>query len=527
MAEKKVSGKTKKPNIKRDSSYDDFLAQHGAELRKRSTRTVAEPVKKQEATPPTESRCGEIDPHTTVNPATDHQIFTKRSGRILSDDSGFKAKSYNQRFELTPEMPELRDTAEHEDLITSSIQGQQTMADLIADNTEDSVSVPVESQIISDEQDPFAAAYQAFRNSAPPTFGKSEKLRAIARTAAEDAGMEPESQITFPAFDPLFKMPEEKKDKKKFRIKKKDKKEKQAFDIDEKDIVTKSIQEEAEAEAAENESEEKAVTEEKNSRFFDFLADEQGAQETDAPFEINNKNEVRSVLKTLTEHSRTALIKSGILSALGIILAIILFALDNSKAAAHSLLSFIFLIAGSAVCLKDIAEGIKDIAKKKISLNSGVMLICFASLLQTLLSFAFPSSVADGINILAPAALFSMTAVTLPKFLLSNNSKLTAGMFASGSVSVFRTASDGGIDGVISEKITGGKGQLRYSANTQFATGLMRRLTNAVPKPFGMNAAYIMLTAFSIIAGLASGFISRRKSDIFSPRSFISISSAG
>ena len=136
------------------------------------------------------------------------------------------------------------------------------------------------------------------------------------------------------------------------------------------------------------------------------------------------------------------------------------------------------------------------------------MIIWFAALLQTLLSFVFPSSVADGINILAPAALFSMTAVTIPRFLLSNNSKLTAGMFASGSVSVFRTASDGGIDGVISEKITGGKGQLRYSSNTQFATGLMRKLTNAVPKPFGMNAAYIMLTAFSVIAGLASGLIS-------------------
>lgn len=508
MAEKKVSGKAKKPNIKKDSSYDDFLAQHGAELRKRTTRSVAEPVRKQDNTPPTESRCGEIDPHTTVNPATDHQIFKKRSGRILSDDSGFKAKSYNQRFELTPEMPELRDTTEQEDVITSSIQGQQTMADMMSDNTEEDISVPIEGQIINDEQDPFTAAYQAFRNSAPPTFGKSEKLRAIARTAAEDAGMEPESQITFPAFDPLFRIPEEKKDKKKFRIKKKDKNEKQSFDIDEKDIVTKAIQEETEPETPGNEPAETAIKEEKRNRFFDFLADEQGAQETDAPFEIDSKNDVRSVLKTLTEHSRTALIKSGILAILGIILAIILFALDNSNAAAHSLLSLIFLLAGSAVCIKDIAEGIKDIAKKKITLNSGVMLICFSALLQTLLSFLFPSSIADGINILAPAALFSMTAVTIPKFLLSNNSKLTAGMFASGSVSVFRTASDGGIDGVISEKITGGKGQLRYSANAQFATGLMRKLTNAVPKPFGLNAAYIMLTAFSLIAGLASGFIS-------------------
>lgn len=511
MAEKKVSGKTKNSNTTKDSSYDDFLARYGAELRKRSTRTVAEPVKKQENTEPEESRCGEIDPHTTVNPATDHQIFTKRTGRILSDDSGFKAKSYNQRFELTPEMPELRDDAKEEELTESAIQGQQTMADMISVSSEEDVAVPIEAQIINDEQDPFTAAYQAFRNGASPSFGKSEKLRAIARTAAEDAGMEPESQITFPAFDPLFRMPEEKKDKKKFHFKKKEKKEakeKQIFDIDEKDIVTKSSQEEPEQDEHETHTEEKTATEEKRNKFFDFLADEQGAQESDAPFEIGSKNEIRSVLKTITSQSRTALIKSGILFILGIILAIILFAIDNSNPLLHSVLSLVFLIAGGAVCIKDLTEGVKDTAKKKITLNLGVMLIYISALLQTLISFAAASSVAEGINILAPAALLSMTAVTIPKFLLSNNSKLTAGMFTAGSVSVFRTASDGGIDGVISEKITGGKGHLRYSTDTLFATGLMKKLTNAVPKPFGANAAYIMLIAFSLIAGLASGFIS-------------------
>lgn len=510
MAEKKVSGKTKNKDNKpsRDSSYDDFLAQYGSELRKRSTRTVAEPVKKKENSLAEESRCGEIDPHTTVNPATDHQIFTKRTDRILSDDTGFKAKSYTQRFELTPEMPELRDDTTQEELTVSAISGQQTMADMMSGNEEDDISVPIEGQITNDDQDPFTAAYLAFRNDSAPVFGKSEKLRAIARTAAEDAGMEPESQLSFPAFDPLFKIPERKTDKKKFHIRKKEKKEKQIFDIDEKDIVTKSVQEENEQDGPESAAEETTIAEDKRNKFFDFLADSQVSQEADAPFEIGSKNEIRSVLNTLTSQSRTALIKSGVLFVLGIILMIILFALDNGKSALHSALSLIFLLMGGAVCVKDLTEGIKDTAKKKITLNSGVMLIYISALLQTLISFASASSVADGINILAPAALISMTAVTIPKFLLSNNSKLTAGMFTSGSVSVFRTASDGGIDGVISEKITGGKGQLRYSTDTLFATGLMKKLTNAVPKPFGSNAAYVMIFAFALIAGIASGFIS-------------------
>lgn len=510
MAEKKVSGKTKNNTPERDRTYDDFLAQYGSELRKRSTRTINEPVRKKENTETKESRCGEIDPHTTINPATEHQIFTKRSGRILSDDTGFKAKSYNQRFELTPEMPEIRDESAQEELTQDTIIGQQTMADMVSENVQENISVPIEGQISNDEQDTFAAAYKSFRNDTPLSFGKSEKLRAIARTAADDAGMEPESQLSFPAFDPLFKFPEEKTENKKSRKKKKIKperikpEEKQIFDIDEKEIVTKSPQEEQDEKNSSPSPEETAEIHDRKSKFFEFLTDSGASQEIEAPFEIGNKNEIRNILNILTKQSRIALIKSCGLFVLGIILMILLLVIDETKNTLHSVLSFIFLILSGIVCIKELTDGIKDTGKKKITLSSCILLIFASALLQTVISFF---SVTDGV-ILAPSAIIVMAAVTMPKFFLSNNSKLTSGMFLSDSVSIFRTASEGGIDGVISEKFTNGKGHLRYSSGAMFATGLIKKLTNAIPRPFGVNAAIIMVIIFAFIAGLASGFIS-------------------
>lgn len=510
MAEKKVSGKIKNKNSypERDSSYDDFLAQYGQQLRRRSTQTVAEPVKKRTADSK-ESRCEAIDPHTTVNPAVEHQILTKRTGRILSDDTGFKAKSYHQRFELTPEMPELREEPVQEELTQIAFPGQQTMADMISENENENAAFPVDSLISESEEDPFTLAYKAFRNDSPLEFGKSEKLRAIARTAADDAGMEPESQLSFPAFDPLFRFPEEKASKRKIKIKKSDKKhkeandEKQIFDIDEKDIVTgRSI-----TENSENEQNEEAVTNKKtdrNHKFFDFLADSGASQEIEAPFEISSKNDIKTVLDSVATQSRIALIKSAALLILGIVSAVILFVLDSAQNVAYCILGTVFLLLGGIICIKDFADGIRDITKKKISVATGALLIYISALLQALTSFF-----ASGENrILAPAILITLSAVTLPRFLLSNNSRLTVGLMASGNISIFRNASDSGIDGAVKAKFAGENNILRYSSQAAFATGLMKKLTNAVPKPFGLNAAYIIILFISLVAGIASAIIS-------------------
>lgn len=541
MAEKKVSSKNKsvfpkeEKRIKahNDAIYDDFVAKFGPELRKRTTRTVAEPQKKniaERTEAPDNSRCGEIDPHMTVNPAATHQIITKRTGRILSDDTGFKAESYNDRFELTAEMPEMRaeDNVTESELAQSGIPGQQTMADLFtAEETEGSVCVPVEAQISADDADPFASAYEQLRNEGM-NIGKSEKLRAIARTAADDAGMEPESQIAFPAFDPLFKFPEQSEKKikeKKIKHKEKHRKEKpvsekkpEVFDIEEQAIVTnRETENNEEEQKKESTAPAKKALIERREQFFEFLKDSGNTGETEPPFEINSKSDIKETNKKLAAIGRTALIKSGILAALGIIVFIISAVFDGNEDGTlrtvpvlFSGINLIFTILAGCVCIKELLEGIKDISKKKITLNTGAVIILFASLFQNISALFTTGSFPGNIHLISAAAIFSLISVVLPKFFLTNNSRLAIGMLSGqNTVSVFKKAAESGIDGSLKEKYSAKNSDVRYCEKTDFATGLMAKLTNAVPRPFASNASYVFILAFAIVVSIASGIIGK------------------
>ncbi len=508
MAEKKVSTRNKKNNITpRDSSYEDFIAQYASQLRRRTTKVVPEPIKRKDSDNPEMSRCGEIDPHMTVNPSADHQISTKRSGRMFSDDSGFRAESYNKRFELTAELPEAVKTDETAEIPENAIPGQQTMADLIEEEGLSDIAVPVEGQIDEADEDPFSAAYKYFRSQSPIGFGKSEKLRAIARTAADDAGMEPESQLSFPAFDPLFRFPDEadgeKKKQKKLSKKAKKKaeskqEEAQPFDIEEKDIVTGHIQEEA------PEPEKKDEKSDKQNKFVDFLTDKEFQQEIEPPVEINSKTEIHKVLKTLTARSRTALIKTAGLFVLGLILFIILAVSGKENTVFNAVTSLVFLVIACVLCIKELSDGIKDILKRRLTLGTVSVLFVVPALIQIITALITKST---AVQLLTPSVIISMTAITAPALLLTNNAKLTAGMFASGDVSLLRKASDGGIDGVVKDKFAGSDAELRYPSRTSFATGLMKKLTNAVPRPAYANAVYFVIFVLALIAGIASAFL--------------------
>lgn len=548
MAEKKVSSRNKNSispeqkqlRAEKDAVYNDFVAKFGPELRKRTTRTVAQPPKKTVLEKPEtaeNARCGEINPHMTVNPAATHQIITKRTGRILADDTGFKAESYNDRFELTAEMPEIReeDNVTESELEQNGIPGQQTMADLFsADSDSENISVPVESQIIQESDNPFASAYEQLKKEGAP-IGKSEKLRAIARTATDDAGMEPESQIAFPAFDPLFKFPEEgEKNQKEKKIKHKDKpkkekvkkekvkKEKQpkpqeAFDIEEKEIVTsrEAVVEEEKKEEKDTAAQAKKALAERKEKFFEFLKDSGNTGETEAPFEMGSKNDIRDTNTKLALISKTALIKSAILLVLSFILFIISAVFDRNEDGAlravpilYSGISLLFTFAAGGICIKEIIEGFKDIAKKKITLNTGGIIIIFASLLQNICAIFASGSFPGNVRLVSAAAIFSLIPVVLPKFFLSNNSRLTVGMFSGqNTVSVFKKAAESGIDGSLREKYSQDNRDIRYGERTDFATGLMTKLTNAVPKPFATNASYVFILAFALVVSIASGII--------------------
>lgn len=527
MAEKKVSTKNRtrislsgKERAEKDAVYNDFVDKYGQELRKRTTRVVNEPAKKMHRNEEeiVSSRCEEIDPHTTVNPAVQHQIITKRTGRILADDTGFKAHSYNDRFELTPEMPELNseDTETLIETTQAEIPGQQTMADLFSG---ESVSVPVEAQISEEIQDPFTSAYEQLKADGAD-FGKSEKLRAIARTAADDASMEPESQIAFPAFDPLFRFPEKDEKKKEKKIKHKDKKVKvkeEKFDIDESNIVTHETEQPETDKKVQTSETLKKLSAERRQKFFDFLNDNGNTGETEPLFEISGKNEIRETNKKLASAARTALIKSGLLLLSGIILFIISAVFDAKEDSTlravpilYSAASFIFLLFAGVVCLKEILEGFKDFSKKKLTINTGAIFILFSALIQNISAFIFNASFPGNVHILTPAAIISLTAVMLPKFFLSNNSRLAVGMFSGAdNLSVLKKARESGIDGTLISKYGNEKAVVRYQQKTDFVTGLMGKLTNAIPKPFASNASYVFISAFAVIVAVASGIIGK------------------
>lgn len=532
MAEKKVSSKNKN-NLNKsenrknrahntDSAYDDFLVRYGQDLRKRSTRTVPEPKKETDKIRGASSvGCGEIDPHLSVNPAAEHHILTKRSGRILADDTGFKAQDYYSRFELKPEMPEIRaeDSIPAENGFEETIiPGQQTMADMVAENGDSQeISVPVESKIASEEEDPFSNAYKALRNDTP-FFGKSEKLRAIARTASDDVGMEPESQLSFPAFDPLFRFDEADKKKKSASKKKKEKRAdrtppQKEFDIDEDSIVT------SRATPKEATLEEEAETPDipvnhKGRRFFEVI-DNGEFQEEEPAFEINSKQDIRATSSYLKKIGRIALIKTCVLFLSGIVTGIISVVFSNSvkngtyNTAAFTISNIIFLLLAGIFCIKELAEGAKDILKRKFTLNSGCLLIFVTSLTQSI-AVPFSSAFPLDIRILVPAAILSMASMTIPRLLLTNNSRLAVSIIgSSNSVSLFRTLSESGIEGAVSNKYINDDGtSARCNTSVQLPAGIMKKLTNAIPRQFGSDISYIISLIFSFTVGVACGFIS-------------------
>ncbi|MBQ8210789.1 MAG: hypothetical protein IJZ35_09420 [Clostridia bacterium] len=524
MAEKKVGGKPKKNTTEYSSAnlsssrhlqaeYDAFLAKYGHELRIRSTKTVPEPKKSRtEAKDANTARCGEIDPHTTVNPASEHQIFTKRTGRILSDDTGFKAMSYNDRFALKPEMPEM-DSAEtvavHSGFDDASVPGQQTMADLVAESGgNEEISVPVEAKINNDENT-FALAYKAIKSAEGITFGKSEKLRAIARTAADDVGMQPDSQLTFPAFSPLFRFPEEEQSRKK-HIKKKNKKTKKeeqqqsAFDIEESQIVTVHSEDTAETKDSAEVTADSLDKKHKAKRIFEAV-NNAGLNETEPAFEMSSKADIRPTLQKLRKNQLIELVKTALLILMCLVLGIIAAVASKEDSTVNfPVVSVVFLILAGVVCIKEFADGIKDILKLKLSYSFGGVLIFVFSLLQAVIASFSASDIP--VHVLAPSAILMLSVITLPKMLLSDNAQTAVSIFAEGKgVSLFKPLSESGIEGAVQTQYSQDGKPVRYSVKTEFATGLMKKLTNAIPKPFAGNIMFVFALVFALIVGIASG----------------------
>ncbi len=557
MAEKKVSSK-RTSNIRhknslssvlQDSEYEDFLAKHAPDLRKRATRTVAEPKKKdirQELSKDENKvRCGEMNPHTTTNPALQRQIMTKRTGRIISDDTGFKSMPYNNRFELQPEMSdELVGNDDDEDGSTNdhNFPGQQTMADIVAMSGNDNISVPVEPAI---DDNPFTGAYNSLKESGEMAFGKSEKLKAIARTAADDAGMEPNSQLSFPAFDPLFKFTDnqyaesadssertKKRNKTKNSEHKKSSKEKEQkksrekdiadektiFDIEEDEILTVVDKTENTTDKEKNanttETEQPSNNDNKD-KIFKLLEESEKDTDREPPFEIEGKSDIKPGCEKIIQARKTNLIKCACILLLGIVLSIISAVYNSTETgslhssyAVYPTICFFFTLAASIISIKELFEGIQDIRHLKCTSNFGCVIILLSSFIQTTMTFFSGSNAEGTFHILAPVAIFSILWTIVPKIMAADNALNTIKIMAENSpVTVFKPLYDGGIEGSVKEQFASDNTDVRYLQKTSFMSGLIKELTMPVPKTFGMGTAFAMVMFFSIIVAVATGII--------------------
>lgn len=536
MAEKKVGGKGKRSEKKSavfskskdkktdnniQNEYEEFWDKYGAQLRSRSTeRTQKEqrPERKQ-SDGTASSRSGEINPYTTVNPVAEHQISKKRSGKMIADDTGFKAYSYNQRFELKPKMPESEESGNEEEIPESAIPGQQTMADLISTvPSEEQSAVPIEGQI--EKETSFADAYKKIKEDGT-NFGKGEKLRAIARTAAEDEADENENQLVFPAFDPLFSFKEEPKDKKRnIKIRKKSKEknikatEQQPFDIDEKDIVTNHSGETEVSAEAETTAVEEQIKTESNKRFFDTLNKNDNIENTSVPFEINKKSDVRPILAKINKLRIIELVKTAAILLAGTVLLIVSLVFDgeNSQVSAslYSNISLLFLVCSMVICVKNMIDGVKDLLHAKPSAGSATVFIVIAALVQIIFSYFAGDGLRGSIQLLAPSAIFSLINLTLPKIFLYKNTHLASSMFGgSNVVSVMKNVSESGIEGSFKNAYASDGGFVRYPVKTGFAANLIEKLTSAVPRPYAGGVVYTFFTLLAIASGVATGIIDK------------------
>lgn len=556
MAEKKVGSKNqnnseelnkkrKRFTAKRDADYDDFIAKHSQDLRRRSTVVVNPPDEKKPAMRLDEadsSRCGEIDPHTTENPALIHNIMTKRNAVILSDDSGFKADSYNDRFKLEQELTQSDESEVSEEQLLPNLPGQQTMADFFSEGDE-SVGVPVESNIDASD-DAFANAYRQMRESYP-AMGKGEKLRAIARTAAEDTNTEAENQLSFPVFDASYKKSKkriakkaldstetEEKPKKKKNKPLKGKEEKQeVFDIDQKELVTKYDPVHSEESDNIDTLKDKDKSH-KRSNFFNIISSQGEALELTPDFEIKSKAEADDAIKKIKKNSHQNLIRTAALLILGIITLITSLVFDNSEASVLRVdppifitMSIIFVLLGGAICIKELIDGAKDMLRLRPSLNATAFTIYISVLIQNIFAAAAKDTIGGTISVFSPVAIFLLISVTLPNVFLSNNTLLAINSIkGSDSVKVLRKAADAGMDKTLNDKYAP-TGTLRYPSSASFLSSLISRLTNAIPKLYGARLTYFITIVFAIIIGISSSVI--KKSAVFGATAFSAVIIAG
>ncbi len=439
------------------------------------------------------SRSGEVNPRLHKNPKKEHKIITRRSGKILPDDTGFKAVDYNERFEPVSHPDE---RSEDDSKEVSDVLGQTSMSDVLDESEKE--KAPVE--INEDPDDFFESTYKQMRGSEKIGKGGSEKLKAIARTAEQDDDRE---QITFSMLNEFF--PSDKNKKKSQRRSGKNKEE--PFDIDENEIIAKTRESEMKEEVIE---ETRENDDNKENLFLTLEKESKETEKSKSPFKICKKEEIAPALENLKKTRRLYLVKTCVLLVLGVVLLIISLISEKggreNVTAFYPFIGFVFVWLTGFVSIKELLSGFTDVKNKNFSENVCVLVIFAAALGESVASMLFREKFFAYSGLSLPAAIISMTAATLPGIFKTDNSRLALELLSGDApASVFKRTSESGVEGSLGENIEGD--DIRSFYKTDFLTGIMERFQNAVPKALGGNFAFVILTFLSLFVSVGRALI--------------------
>lgn len=525
--------------VRHTETVRTFRTTSGSQPEPENTSAAADGEKK----PPTD-RTMEIDPRATFNPVTQRQIITKKATSVPDSGAETMKKGYTARFEPEPELNVAAgsDSRTREFNIkeaksaSDTVAGQQTFFSLfnssansgekrsikIAAPEPDGGETEPEAQDYGMTGDDIASLYNEINSDGELSFGKSEKLRAIARTAGDDRESELEDQLSFPGFDAVKadKIDEEKleTDVRKNRLKKvrdfmlRGGVEKpDDTDISEDVLIT-------------NISDEELVKREKNASFKKFQGELMRFVKThdregeDPGIEYNSPHDAKAINVFVRTKRRRAGIGAILSAVLGVALLIMSIVGENMESGffggnlkLYAGINFFASLAVFALCAFDMRKCFSSLKQKRYSSGISVYAVFILTLVQTGLLYFDPEALNSSVPLLAPAAVLLLLPLYGGRYVIYNNLQLCFNLYSSKDVlNVLRAFGDGGLAReMVAGLRTPGGTDVKYTARAKAVSGFMRCAVNAVPDdPYSDAVSFASLCAAAVI-GVISGIVKK------------------
>ncbi len=494
-------------------------------------------------------RTMEIDPRATFNPVTQRQIITKKVSSVPDGNTDFDKKEYSDRFVSEPEL-KASDVGDDRTMEfdmsgisgkgsdSDSVRGQQTFASLFSDPASKGIKRSIKittdpeaeetgtcGDLLFETGDDIASLYKTLNVGEAMSFGKSEKLRAIARTAGDDRGTKIEEQLTFPGFEDETGEPidEEKleKDVRKNRIKKvrdfmlrggvKKQNDGENGDIAEDVLITNITDEQIE-------KREKTETFKKFQGELSRFVKTHDNEGVDPGIEYSSPHDVKEINAYIASGRKKAglfVLLSGILGTALLIMS--LFSVSSGETffggniKLYAAVNFFSLVTVGLLCCIDLRKCFSSLKRKRFASDISIYFMFLFSIVQCALIWFFPDALNSTVPMLAPAAILSALPLYGGRYVTYNNIQLCFNLYSGKDVlNILRSFGDGGLaKEMIAGLQTPGGNDVKYTAKAKSVSGFMRCAVNAVPPDPYSDAVSFSSLCVSVLVGAISGIIKK------------------